>query len=88
LETLARGLGDSGARSYTYTLEMLKALALTRIATRPKNFDVLLTVHLSIFILVINQLDAQNLFYNKFISCLTWNKLIVKQILYIKLVNY
>jgi len=34
------------------------------------NFDVLLTVHLSIFILVINQLDAQNLFYNKFLSCL------------------
>ena len=33
------------------------------------NFDVLLTVHLSIFILVINQLDAQSLFYNKFISC-------------------
>ena len=33
-------------------------------------FDVLLTVHLSIFILVINQLDAQNLFYNNFISCL------------------
>ena len=35
-----------------------------------KNFDVLLTAHLSIFILVINQPDAQNLFYNKFISCL------------------
>jgi len=35
------------------------------------NFDVLLTVYLSIFILVINELDAQNfLFYNKFISCL------------------
>ena len=34
------------------------------------DFDVLLTVHLNIFILVINQLDAQNLFYNKFISCL------------------
>ena len=34
------------------------------------NFGVLLTVqHLSI-ILVINQLDAQNLFYNKFITCL------------------
>jgi len=33
-------------------------------------FDVLLTVHLSIFILVINQLDGQNLFYNTFISCL------------------
>ena len=34
------------------------------------NFDVLLTVHLSIFILIINQLDAQNLHYNKLISCL------------------
>ena len=33
-------------------------------------FYVLLTVHFSIFILVINQLDVQNLFYNKFISCL------------------
>ena len=34
------------------------------------NFDVLLSAHLSIFILVINQIDAQNLFDNKFISCL------------------
>jgi len=33
-------------------------------------FYVLLTVHLSIFMLVINQLDAQNLFYNKFVSYL------------------
>jgi len=33
-------------------------------------FDVLLTVHLSTFILVINQLDAQNLLNNKFVSCL------------------
>ena len=33
-------------------------------------FDVLLTVQLSKFILVINELDAQNLFYNKFTSCL------------------
>ena len=33
------------------------------------DFDVLLTVHLSIFILVIIQIDAQNLFNNKFISC-------------------
>jgi len=32
-------------------------------------FDVLLTVHISI-ILVINQLGAQILFYNKFIKCL------------------
>jgi len=29
-------------------------------------FDVMLTVHLSIFISVFNQLDAQNLFHNKF----------------------
>jgi len=28
-------------------------------------FDVLLTVHLSIFISVFNQIDAQNLFHNK-----------------------
>ena len=33
-------------------------------------FDVLLTVNLSIFVLAVNQLDAQNLFHNKFISCL------------------
>ena len=33
-------------------------------------FDALLTVHLSIFILIINQIDAKNLFYSKFISCL------------------
>jgi len=30
------------------------------------NIDVLLTVHLSIFISVFNQLDAKNLFHNKF----------------------
>ena len=30
----------------------------------------LISESISIFILVINQLDAQNLFYNKFISCL------------------
>ena len=29
-------------------------------------FDVLLTVHLSIFISLFNQLDAQSLFHNKF----------------------
>ena len=34
------------------------------------SFDVLLTVHLSIFISVINQLDAQNFCFTKFISCL------------------
>jgi len=34
------------------------------------DFDVLLTVHLSVFILLINQLDEQNLFYSNFISCL------------------
>jgi len=31
-----------------------------------RNFDVLLTVQLSIFISVFNQLDAQNLFHSKF----------------------
>jgi len=30
------------------------------------NVDVLLTLHLSIFISVFNQLDAQHLFHNKF----------------------
>jgi len=34
-------------------------------------FDVLLTVHHSIFISVFNQLDAQNLFHNKFIYAST-----------------
>jgi hypothetical protein len=34
-------------------------------------FNVLLTVHLSTFVFVINKLDEQNfLFYSKFISCL------------------
>ena len=33
-------------------------------------FDVLPSVHFSIFILVINHIDTQNLFYNKFLSCL------------------
>ena len=33
-------------------------------------FYVSLTVRLCIFILAVNQLDAQTLFYNKFISCL------------------
>ena len=35
-------------------------------ATCNLNFCVLLTVQLSIFVLIFNQLDAQNLFYNKF----------------------
>ena len=38
-------------------------------------FNVLLNVHISIFILVINQLDAKNLFYNKYISCLNMFRL-------------
>ena len=33
---------------------------------RVKVFDILLTVHISIFILVFNQLAAQNLFHNTF----------------------
>ena len=79
-------------------------------------FDVLLTVHLSIFISKFNQLDAQNLFHSKFyfmplhvsstcahhqevkiaLHSLWYHhtyrsheiKLIVKQILCIKLVKY
>jgi len=55
-------------------------------------FDVLLTVHRSIFISVFNQIDAQNLFHNRFYfmplhvfehMCSkhveAWNKLIIKQ---------
>ena len=41
-----------------------------RLTNKNLYFDVLLTLHLNIFILVINQLDAQNLFFSKFISCL------------------
>ena len=70
------------------------------------SFDFLLTVlHLSIFISVFNQPDAQNLFHNKFYfmplhvsstcarNMLRYEiklivKLIVKQILCIKLVKY
>ena len=37
---------------------------LESLATLSDNFDVLLTVHLSIFILVISQLDAQNRYNN------------------------
>jgi len=47
----------------------LKSLKCEKL-TFATNFDVLLTVHLSIFILVINQRNAQNLFFKKFISCL------------------
>jgi len=36
------------------------------IRTILESFDVLLTVHLSIFISLFNQLDAQSLFHNKF----------------------
>ena len=55
-----------------FTLHILSLFPVvsTRSNTNKPNFVVLLTVHLSIFILVINQLYAQNLFYNKFISCL------------------
>ena len=41
-------------------------LRIKRGKTDTYYFDVLLTMHLSIFISVFNQLDAQNLFHNKF----------------------
>ena len=44
-----------------------KMVIFIKVVPRFFFYYVLLTVHLSIFILVINQLDAQNLFYNKFI---------------------
>jgi len=53
-----------------YQLHYLFHILLWLMETIFSNFDVLLTVHLSIFISVFNQLDAQNLFCNKFISCL------------------
>ena len=72
----------------TGLLKMFVKVLTTRLATsfsrrKPKwflsmglrqgsGFNVLLTVHLSIFLLIINQFDAQNLFYNKFISCLNF----------------
>ena len=51
------------------TLRLLQTILWTRTnktGTLSSNFDVLLTVHLNIFISVFNELDAQNLFHNKF----------------------
>jgi hypothetical protein len=47
---------------------LCKAQDVTVIRSGPLNvvFDILLTAHLSIFISIFNQLDAQNLFHNKF----------------------
>ena len=59
LQTLVQGV-----------LDCCTSELLARLATLLHFLDVLLTVKLSLFILVINKLDAQNLFYNKFISCL------------------
>jgi len=44
----------------------LMHILLSHNDTNIRFFDVLLTVHLSIFISVFKQLDAQNLFHNKF----------------------
>jgi len=51
--------------SFISCLYMFRAHVLI-IRRSNRDFDVLLTVHLSIFISVFNQLDAQNLFHNKF----------------------
>ena len=64
---------ERGEKTYSNRLALPKprsARIFPSTPTTSANFDVLLTVHLSIFIWEINQLDAQNLFYNKFISCL------------------
>ena len=55
---------------HTYLIWTLDCVSSVLICLDVSTFDVLLTVPLSIFILVIMQLDAQNLFNNKFISCL------------------
>jgi len=51
--------------------------------TTLSNFDVLLTVHLSIFFSAFNQLDAQNLFHNKFLfhasTCFEHHVLIIRR---------
>jgi len=52
-------------------LQVCKTMKFSAVATSRVHvvttFDVLLTVHLSIFISVFKQLDAQNLFYKKFL---------------------
>ena len=70
----ATNTADNVNLTYVKSLEWLKFLLFLCSLSAPSthkeaaNFDVLLTVHLSVFILAINQLDAQNLFYSKFIS--------------------
>ena len=54
----------------TLTFDAMESQKQKAIKQEYTNFDVLLTVHLSILFLVINQHDAQNLFYNKFIFIL------------------
>ena len=51
---------------YAFSLQVNNFILITIYAY----FDVLFTVHLSIFISVFSQLDAQNFFRNKFISFL------------------
>jgi len=47
-------------------MKRIRGTLVEDLHTLTRVFDVLLTVHLSIFISVINQLYAQNLFHNKF----------------------
>ena len=68
--TLVTGLGCVASQLAWKLRHAVKVKAVLINREQHFDFDVLLTVQLSIFILVINQLDAQNLFYNKFISCL------------------
>jgi len=64
---------DISSTYYTRYNYMFRRLTMAILRLYMKDlvfFYILLTVHLSIFISVINPLDAQNLFYSKFISCL------------------
>ena len=61
-----RNLAEGDARHIWLEHLNIKTWQESVYVTSSWNFDVLLTVHLSIFISLFNPLDAQNLFHNKF----------------------
>ena len=58
--------GLFGSTIFFHIITSTARLSEEKVIEHKMCIDVLLTVHLSIFISVINQLDAQNLFHNKF----------------------
>jgi len=67
---ICRTIRTQGYVQRVPTAALFFTAGVHKIRVHLADFDVLLTVHLSIFILVVKQIDAQNLFYSKFISCL------------------